>query len=101
MKERDGRSRRTAPNPRARSFRAGSGAIEGTVSITTSRIQCRKTTGPKQIGVNVQFFATTPNLQRILRAESQQPYLDRKYTLRPWNAFRDTAAGRSRKSTSS
>ena len=44
----------------------------------------------KQIGVNVQFFATTPNLQRILHAlETQQPYLVvENITLRPLNAFR-------------
>ena len=44
----------------------------------------------KQIGVNVQFFATTPALQKLLNAiESQQPYLlVDNITVRPLNAFR-------------
>jgi len=44
----------------------------------------------RQIGVNVQLFATTPNLQKILYAlESQQPYaLVENLTIRPLNAFR-------------
>jgi len=59
--------------------------------ITTSQNQAPKDEGRfKQIGVNVQFFATTPNLQRILHAiEVQQPYLIvENMTLRPLNAFR-------------
>ena len=59
--------------------------------ITTSQNQAPKDEGRfKQIGVNVQFFATTPNLQRILHAiEVQQPYLVvENMTLRPLNAFR-------------
>ena len=44
----------------------------------------------RQIGVNVQLFATTPNLQKILYAiETQQPYLIvEDLTIRPLNAFR-------------
>ena len=40
--------------------------------------------------MNVQFFSTVPNLQRILHAlETQQPYLIvENITLRPLNAFR-------------
>ena len=59
--------------------------------ITTSQNQAPKDEGRfKQIGVNVQFFATTPNLQKILHAiEVQQPYLVvENMTLRPLNAFR-------------
>jgi general secretion pathway protein M len=67
-------------------------AIEGNGGrITTSQNTPAKDEGRfKQIGVNVQFFATTPNLQRILHAlETQQPYLVvENITLRPLNAFR-------------
>jgi general secretion pathway protein M len=67
-------------------------AIEGNGGrITTSQNQAPKDDGRfRQIGVNVQFFATTPNLQKILYAiETQQPYLVvENMTLRPLNAFR-------------
>jgi hypothetical protein len=59
--------------------------------ITTSQNPAPKDDGRfKQIGVNIQFFATTPNLQKILHAiEIQQPYLVvENMTLRPLNAFR-------------
>jgi hypothetical protein len=44
----------------------------------------------KQVGINVQFFASTPNLQKILYAlETQTPYaLIENLTVRPLNAFR-------------
>jgi len=44
----------------------------------------------RQIGVNLQLFATTANLQKILYAiETQQPYLlVENLTVRPLNAFR-------------
>jgi hypothetical protein len=44
----------------------------------------------KQLGVNVQFFATTANLQKILAAlESQEPLVAiQSLTVRPVNAFR-------------
>lgn len=44
----------------------------------------------RQIGTNVQLFATTPNLQKILYAlETQIPYaLVDSMTIRPLNAFR-------------
>jgi hypothetical protein len=68
------------------------GAIEGNGGrITTSQNQPPKGEGRfRQIGVNVQFFATTPSLQKILHAvEIQQPYLVvENLTLRPLNAFR-------------
>jgi hypothetical protein len=68
------------------------GAVEGNGGrITISQNQAPKDDGRyRQIGLNVQFFATTPNLQKILYAlESQQPYLVvENLTLRPMNAFR-------------
>jgi hypothetical protein len=44
----------------------------------------------RQIGVNLQLFATTANLQKILFSlETQQPYLMiENLTVRPLNAFR-------------
>jgi general secretion pathway protein M len=44
----------------------------------------------RQIGINVQLFATTPNLQKILfKLETQTPYiLIENVTVRPLNAFR-------------
>jgi hypothetical protein len=72
-------------------------AIEGNGGrITTSQTPAPKEDGRfKQILVNVQFFATTPNLQRILHAlEVQQPYLIvENITLRPLNAFRGFKPG--------
>lgn len=59
--------------------------------ITTVQIVAPKEDGRfRQIGVNVQLFASTPNLQKILYAvETQQPYLIVDgLTLRPLNAFR-------------
>jgi hypothetical protein len=59
--------------------------------ITTSQNTSAREDGRfKQIGVNVQFFATTPALQKILAAlESQQPYaIVDNITVRPLNAFR-------------
>jgi hypothetical protein len=67
-------------------------AVEGNGGrITISQNQTPKEEGRyRQIGINVQFFATTPNLQKILYAlETQQPYLVvENLTLRPLNAFR-------------
>jgi hypothetical protein len=67
-------------------------AVEGNGGrITISQNQAAKDEGRyRQIGLNVQFFATTPNLQKILYAlETQQPYLVvENLTLRPLNAFR-------------
>jgi len=44
----------------------------------------------RQVGINVQLFASTPNLQKILYAlETQTPYtLIENITVRPLNAFR-------------
>ncbi len=67
-------------------------AIEGNGGrITTSQNQAPKDEGRfRQIAVNVQFFATTPTLQKVLYTlESQQPYLVvENMTMRPLNAFR-------------
>ena len=67
-------------------------AVEGNGGrITISQNQAAKDDGRyRQIGINVQFFASTPNLQKILYAlETQQPYLVvENLTLRPLNAFR-------------
>ena len=67
-------------------------AIEG----NGGRITTSQNTGPREdgrfreIGVNVQFFATTPALQKILLAiESHEPYMIvENLTVRPLNAFR-------------
>ena len=59
--------------------------------ITTIQIATPRDDGRfRQIGVNLQLFATTPNLQKILYAiETQQPYLMvENLTVRPLNAFR-------------
>jgi len=59
--------------------------------ITTIQIATPREDGRfRQIGVNLQLFATTPNLQKILYAiETQQPYLVvENLTVRPLNAFR-------------
>ncbi|HXX86209.1 MAG TPA: type II secretion system protein GspM [Casimicrobiaceae bacterium] len=59
--------------------------------ITTIQIATAREDGRfRQIGVNLQLFATTPNLQKILYAiETQQPYLIvENLTVRPLNAFR-------------
>jgi general secretion pathway protein M len=67
-------------------------AIEGNGGrITTSQNTSPREDGRfRQIGVNVQFFATTPSLQKILLAiEMHQPYLIvDNITARPLNAFR-------------
>lgn len=67
-------------------------AIEGAGGrITTSQNVAPKDDDRfKQVGVSVQFFATTASLQRILSGlESQQPYVVvANLTVRPVNAFR-------------
>ena len=96
MREKNGRSfflKNKAPNLAGAELQElVRGAIEGNGGrITTSQNQAPKDEGRfRQITVNVQFFANTPNLQKILNAvESQQPYLVvENITLRPLNAFR-------------
>ena len=64
--------------------------------ITTSQNQNPKEEGRfRQIVVSVQFFATTPALQKVLFAlESQPPYLAiENMTLRPLNGFRGFKPG--------
>ncbi len=59
--------------------------------ITTVQITAPRDDGRfRLIGVNLQLFATTANLQKILYAiETQQPYLViDNLTVRPLNAFR-------------
>jgi len=96
MREKNGRSfflKNKAPNLAGAELQElVRGAIEGNGGrITTSQNQAPKDEGRfKQITVNVQFFASTPNLQKILNAlETQQPYLVvENITMRPLNAFR-------------
>lgn len=67
-------------------------AIEGNGGrITTSQNTTPRDDGRfREIGVNVQFFASTPALQKILLAiESHEPYMIvENLTVRPLNAFR-------------
>lgn len=96
MRERDGRRfylKNTAPNLAGAELQeVVKAAVENNGGrITTSQNTAVRDDGRfKQIGVNVQFFATTPALQKILAAlESQQPYLVvDNLTVRPLNAFR-------------
>lgn len=101
MREKNGRSfflRNTAPNLAGAELQElVRAAIEANGGrITTSQNQAPKDEGRfKQITVNVQFFASTPNLQKILHAiETQQPYLVvENITMRPLNAFRGFKPG--------
>jgi hypothetical protein len=96
VRERNGRRfflRNSAPNlASAELSEMVKAAIEGSGGrITTSQNVQPKDDEPfKQVGANVQFFATTGNLQKILAAiESQQPYVVvASFTVRPVNAFR-------------
>jgi len=85
--------RNTAPNLAAAELQEMvKAAIENNGGrITTSQSTAARDDGRfKQIGVNVQFFATTPALQKILAGlETQQPYLViDNIAVRPLNAFR-------------
>ena len=96
MRSKDGRRfylRNTAPNLAGAELQElVKAAIEGQGGrITTSQSPApRDDAGFRQIVANVQFFATTPNLQRILLAlETREPYLVvDNITIRPTNAFR-------------
>ncbi|MBK8688408.1 MAG: hypothetical protein IPN24_08165 [Betaproteobacteria bacterium] len=96
MRERDARRfflRNTAANLAAAELQElVRAAIESNGGrISTSQNQSPRDDGRfRQIVVTVQFFASTPNLQKILYAiETQQPYLVvDNFTLRPLNAFR-------------
>ena len=96
MRERDTRRfflKNTAPNLAGAELQElVRAAIEGNGGrITTSQNQAPRDEGRfRQITVSVQFFASTPSLQKILYAiESGPPYLlVENMTLRPLNAFR-------------
>lgn len=96
VRERNGRRfflRNTAPNlASAELSELVKAAIESNGGrITTSQnVQPKDDERMKQVGANVQFFATIANLQRVLSAlETQQPYVVvSNVTVRPVNAFR-------------
>jgi len=96
MQQRDGRRfflRNTATNLAGAELQElVKAAVEGNGGrITTSQNTSPRDDGRfREIGVNVQFFATTPALQNILLAiETHQPYLIvENLTVRPLNAFR-------------
>jgi len=96
MRAKDGRRfflRNTAPNLAGAELQElVRAAIEGNGGrITTSQNQGPRDDGRfRQITVTVQFFASTPALQKILHAlEATPPYLSvESMTLRPLNAFR-------------
>jgi hypothetical protein len=96
VRERNGRRfflRNTAPNlASAELSELLKGAVEGNGGrITTSQnVQPKDDDRFKQVGANVQFFATTANLQKVLtELESKQPYVViSNITVRPVNAFR-------------
>ena len=101
MKERDSRRfflRNTAPNLAGAEMQE---LVKAAIESNGGRITTSQNTSPreegrfKQIGVNVQFFATTPSLQKLLGVlESQQPYLlVDNITIRPLNAFRGFKPG--------
>jgi general secretion pathway protein M len=96
MQQRDGRRfflRNTASNLAGAELQE---LVKAAIESNGGRITTSQNTSPRddgrfrEIGVNVQFFATTPALQRILLAiETHQPYLIvENLTARPLNAFR-------------
>jgi general secretion pathway protein M len=96
MRERDSRRfflKNTAPNLAGAELQelVRSSIESNGGRITTSQNQAPRDEGRfRQITVSVQFFASTPSLQKILYAiESGPPYLlVENMTLRPLNAFR-------------
>jgi len=101
MREKDGRRfflKNTAANLAGAELQEQvRAAIEGNGGrITTSQNQGPRDEGRfRQIVVSVQFFATTPALQKILLAiEAQPPYLSiENMSIRPLNAFRGFKPG--------
>ena len=96
LKLKDGRRfflKNTAPNLAGAELQD---MIKAAVENNQGRITVIQNTNPRddgrfrQIGVNLQLFATTANLQKILYSlETQQPYLTiENLTVRPLNAFR-------------
>ena len=101
MKERDGRRfylKNTAPNLAGAEL---SDLVRGAIENNGGRITTSQNPGPrdegrfKQVGVAVQFFATTPALARILQAlDTQIPYLTvDNLSIRPLSAFRGFKPG--------
>ena len=96
MRSKDGRRfflKNTAPNLAGAELQElVKSAIEGGGGrITTSQSPAPREDGAfRQVVASVQFFATVPNLQRILHAiETREPYLVvENVTIRPTNAFR-------------
>jgi general secretion pathway protein M len=96
LRAKDGRRfflKNTAPNLAGAELQD---MIKAAVENNQGRITVIQNTASKddgrfrQIGVNLQLFATTANLQKILYSlETQQPYLMiENLTVRPLNAFR-------------
>src|SRR5271157_3548247 len=96
VRARDGRRfflRNTAPNLAGAELQD---LVRGAIEKNAGRITTIQGAPPRddgrfrQIGINVQLFATTPNLQRILfKLETQTPeILIENVTIRPLNAFR-------------
>jgi len=96
MRQKDGRRfflKNTAPNLAGAELQE---QVRAAIESNGGRITTSQNQGPKddgrfrQITVTVQFFASTPALQKILYAlEAQPPYLSvENMTLRPLNAFR-------------
>jgi len=101
MKEKDGRRfflKNTAANLAGAEL---SDLVRGAIENNGGRITTSQTPGPrdegrfKQLVVSVQFFATTPNLAKILQAlDTQLPYLTvDNMTIRPLSAFRGFRPG--------
>ena len=96
MRAKDGRRfflKNTAPNLAGAELQElVKSAIEGNAGrITTSQSPAPREDGAfRQVVASVQFFATVPNLQRILHAiETREPYaVVENITIRPTNAFR-------------
>jgi hypothetical protein len=96
LRAKDGRRfflRNTAPNLASAELQD---IVRAAIENNNGRITTIQTAQPredgrfKQVGINVQFFASTPNLQKILYAlETQTPYaLIENLTARPLNGFR-------------
>jgi hypothetical protein len=101
MREKDGRRfflKNTAPNLAGAELQE---LVRAAIETNGGRITTSQNQGPrdegrfKQISVTVQFFASTPALQKILHAlEAAPPYLTvESMTLRPLNAFRGFKPG--------
>lgn len=101
VKEKDGRRfylKNTAPNLAAAEL---ADLVRAAIENNGGRITTSQNPGPreegafKQMTVNVQFFATTPALARILQAlDAQVPFLVvDNLTIRPLNAFRGFRPG--------